>query len=422
MRQIRLSSTGGDRATAYCMSNKIVALPGEYCCTWIDSGGQNQWALVDVVAGRILHKGAIGQAGVDNHCGAALALLGTEVHAITGAHHGPFQHYRMSAINPGHWEAVANVDGSGTYPSVVADRAGRLHLAYRSRLTQWTLDYCRWENQQWSAPQTLVVAEKPGYIYWTNALAATPDDGIHLVFGNTRVDADEALFYGASHIASHDGGITWRDDTNTPLSPPATVSAIPLIPDAMTGDRVQSHSDQQAHRDPGPHHFHYQQMLLSNPVMTPDGVLHVVLHNGLTGTAYLMSYESKGSWTHRPLSVPTDPLGSRARIHMQSSLAVTPDGGLRAALMIAPTDDCVWGPPGTDIVLLEMDAKAATPRCIFMTPSPPDCARWLPAQPQGGPPPSGHALPLLYTQGRNAGGFSRNKNTTRTDVILALPD
>ena len=57
-RSILLSKTGGDRATAYAMSNKIARHNGRLLCTWIDSSRQNRWALVDPADGNILYQGA----------------------------------------------------------------------------------------------------------------------------------------------------------------------------------------------------------------------------------------------------------------------------------------------------------------------------------------------------------------------------
>ena len=71
MKKTILSRSGGDRATAYAMSNKIVSLPDGYLCTWIDSRRLNRWALVDRADGAVLREGALGEPCLDNHCGAA---------------------------------------------------------------------------------------------------------------------------------------------------------------------------------------------------------------------------------------------------------------------------------------------------------------------------------------------------------------
>ena len=149
MRSILLSAKGGDRATGYMMSNKIARRKGLLVCTWIDSARVNQWALVDPQSGKILGGGPIGEPCVDNHSGAAIAAEsdGT-LHLLTGQHHGPFVHFRMPIDRePAAWEPVADGKAIGiksTYPSLVCDSQGTLHLAYRHRcLPHYFVDYCR---------------------------------------------------------------------------------------------------------------------------------------------------------------------------------------------------------------------------------------------------------------------------------------
>lgn len=418
MQHILLSTNGGDRATAYTMSNKLIPLPGSCLVTWIDSQRQNQWAIVDLARGGVSASGPLGDPCVDNHCGAALALVGEHVHAVTGGHHSPFQHYRMHLSQPGRWQHVAPIDVEGTYPSMVADSQGCVHLAYRSPGDRWSLNYCRFQKGKWTASQALVTADKPGYIYWTNGLAIGPADSLHLVFGNTRVKADSALLFGASYVVSHDGGQTWRDDNGRVLSPRSSVLAVPLMIDDDSPDRTQSPSDQREHEQPGPRNLNYQQIILSNPVIDAKGVVHVVLHNGLTGTADLMSRATAGHWTAESLTAAATNGDPGSRVHLQSSLAPLPDGRLRAALMVEQTNESVWGAPGTSIVIVESRGGGAGPRRIPVTPTEAGSAHWLPAQPHGIPGTTEQEPPLLYTKGVNAGGFGNNTNAVKADVFL----
>ncbi len=418
MKQALLSARGGDRATAYAMNNKIVPLPEGFLVTWIDSQRCNQWAIADPASGCISQTGALGGPCVDNHCGAALALAGEHVHAVTGGHHTPFEHCRMHRSQPGQWEHVATIDVKGTYPSVVADSQRRIHLAFRTPGEKWSLDYCGFADGRWTPARTLVMADKPGYIYWTNSLAIGADDALHLVLGNTRVLAGGALLYGASHIFSADGGETWRDDHGAVMSLPTPAAGVAMMVGGNCPDRVESVAHEQAHDRPGPRNLNYLQIILSNVVVDPDGVVHVVLHNGLTGTADLMSRTATGGWTAQPLTAAATNGDPASRVHVQSSLALLPDGRLRAALMVEQTDECVWGPPGTHIALVEIAKDGTPPTRVGATPSQPDCAHWLPAQPQCGPTPPQRVPPLLYTKGKNAGGFDQNKNVVETEVIL----
>ncbi len=417
MKHILLSANGGDRATAYAMSNKLVALPEGYLVTWIDSQRQNQWAIVDPVTGQISQRGPLGSPCVDNHCGAALVRVQDHVHAITGGHHSSFQHYRMNVSQPGRWQPIATINVEGTYPSLASDSQGRVHLTFRTPGTRWSLAYCQFQDAGWTASRPLLVAHKPGYTYWTNGLAVGTDDTLHLVFGNTRVKMDGALLYGASHVVSYDGGDTWRDSNDRVLSPPTSVMDVPLIHDERCSDRIQPLLDQQAQDQPGPRNVNYHQLVLSNPVVDPNGVVHVVLHNGLTGTADLMSRFTMGRWTAEPLTTAATTGDSNSRIHVQSSLSLLKDGRLRAALMIEQTEECVWGPPGTGIVLVEGGGGLPL-ATVRVTPTDPDCAYWLPALPHHEATVPERVLPLLYTKGVNAGGFGNNKNVVETEVFL----
>ena len=133
-RSILLSQTGGDRATAYVMSNKIARRQGLLVCTWLDVDRHNRWALVDPSRAEVLREGTVGQPRRDNHCGAAMTTdVDGTLHLLVGAHHGSFVHYRM-APNKDDWEPVEDCRAIGqaaTYPSLVCDSHGTLHLTYR---------------------------------------------------------------------------------------------------------------------------------------------------------------------------------------------------------------------------------------------------------------------------------------------------
>lgn len=419
MRKIVLSKQGGDRATAYAMSNKIVSLAEGYLCTWIDSQRQNQWALVERNSGQILRSGPLGRPCVDNHCGAALVETRGVVHAIIGGHHSPAEHYLLESTTGDDWHHVASIDVNGTYPNVVCDSRGNLHLAFRSFGDRWTLDYCRFESDRWTRAETLVIAEKPGYIYWTNGLAVGPDDCIHLVLGNTRVLGDGGLYYGASHIISRDAGRTWGPPRGNVLSLPALATNVPLLMGDSSAERIQSLEDQHRYDEPGPRDLNYRQMLLSNPVVDEGGAVHVVLHNGLTGSADLLTCTGDGL-TARSLTTVATGGEEEKRVHMQSSLSLGPADQLHVALMIERTEECVWGPPGTYIVCVDVKTDGSEISMEQLVASDPTYAQWLPAFEHPNPSHLDHVPPLLYTKGVNAGGFSNNKNTVETEVYLCF--
>lgn len=188
--------------------------------------------------------------------------------------------------------------------------------------------------------------------------------------------------------------------------------------DGECPDRVQSFLDQQERGQPGPRNGNYLQIILSNPVVDASGVVHVVLHNGLTGTADLMSRSTAGHWTARSLTAAATSGARNSRVHIQSSLALLPDGQLRAALMIEQTDESEWGAAGTGIVFVESRGNGAELKSIQVTPSDEGCAQWLPAQPHCVAAMGERLPPMLYTKGLNAGGFSNNQNAVQTEVFL----
>ena len=91
------------------------------------------------------------------------------------------------------------------------------------------------------------------------------------------------------------------------------------------------------------------------------------------------------------------------------------------ALMIEPTDECVWGPPGTYIVRVVAKTDG-TETAVEQVVSPDQAlAQWLPALEHPNRSHPDHVPSLLYTKGVNAGGFGNNRNVSETEVYLSCP-
>lgn len=421
MKPILLSGQGSDRATAYTMNSKMVSVPDGLLCTWLDFERQNRWTLVDPASGAIIEAGLLGGKGLDNHCGATLVQTGDIVHAVVGGHHSPMSHWHYDSARRT-WEPGPELRVEGTYPSLVADASGRLHLTFRARKPDagWRLNYSRFENGEWSDPRELMIAEKQSYIYWTNALTIGPDQALYLALGNTRVGQDASLYYGASLIVSRDGGENWMALDGAALSLPASVRSIPLITDPEDPARVQSLGEQQIRNEPGPAHFHYQQINLSNPVVDLQGTPHVIVHNGLDGSAGMASW-CDGKWSWRSLNSLLPASEMDRRFHLQSSLSLGAEGKLHAVLMVLPKGkDCTWGPPGTSLLRMIMHPVTGATEWETVGRSDPGVAQWLPALARPGAIPGAERPPLLFTQGINAGGFGNNQNAVRCQVFLDL--
>ena len=424
-RAIRLSEAGSDRATGYVMSSKIVRRDGKLLCTWLDRARYNHWAVVDPATGRLEEQGWLDPPGVDNHCGAALAVDGDgTAHLVSGGHHSPFRYYRLGGDDRwGAWQQAAQLDDGGTYPSLVADGDGTLHLAYRVQGERWMLLYRRRpRGGAWSTPRVLVRAAKPGYVYWTNALALGPEGRLHLVLGNARQRGDGAIYYGASHLYSDDSGGTWRQ-LGVAGAVPDGVSAweLALIEGAgCDPERVQSAQEVVAGSAPGPLNYNYGNMLLSNPVIDAGGAPSAIVHNVLRGDAALQRWEG-GRWQGQSLLPVVQSLLPGYRIHAQSALSRCADGRLVALLMVAPADVPGWGPNGTTLLRVVCTLGGSVLESEMAAPPDPGVASWLPSIEQWTWVSPLDEPAWMHTRGVNAGGFADNVNAVQTEVWLRLP-
>ena len=427
-RSLLLSAQGGDRATGYVMSNKIVRRGGLLVCTWLDARRQNQWALVDPCRGEVLRRGAVGAPCKDNHCGTAIATdTDGTLHLLVGAHHGSFIHYRMP---PGKqdWEPVEDGRAVGrlaTYPSLVCGRDGTLHVIYRvehgGREPQ--LYYCRRPRSgPWSEPRTLVRLAVSEHSWLTCAIETGPSGRLHIAFSNTLpvpAQGPDARYYGGSHLYSDDSGQTWRqfgDAASLPL--PADAGRLRRIEGpGMAPERIEAHY---ARREPLATSSYYYEMLLSNPVVDDGGRPWILLHNLLAGDAQLMRHEESRGWVGIPLREPVQKLLPGYRIQHCGQLSRHPNGSIEAVLMVSPQAQPEWGATGTALVRLLFGPDARLGHTGLVNPPEPAMLRWLPSLERWSPHAPAAAPALLYTRGLNAGGGKQNVNDLATEVWLQV--
>lgn len=415
--RILLTSEGGDRATAYTMNNKVLIIDEGILCTWIDHQRQNKWALLSH-GGEIIRQGSIGTPRIDNHCGASLAVDPNGViHAVLGGHSSPVDHYLINDVTKDEWSHLSIVDGKITYPSLVSDQKGQLHMTFRnSEDSIWSLGYCRYENGEWTDPEMIVKAAKPGYVYWTNTLTVGKDNTIHLFFANVRLKEEGLLYHGASHLHSMDGGQTWQDLQGNSFSLPVSATELPLLEGEEQPERLATSEYLMEYNIPGPTSKEYLQMILSNATIDQHGTCHILLHNGIDGTVKLMSQQGK-SWRSRSLMAPILRHDPGSRVHVQSSLTAA-GNYLYAGLMIEDTETNTWGPNGTYTVVLRINGDKI--ELLPITSQNTSGAQWLSALPHQNPVTAKGQIPLMYTDGKNAGGFSANKNELTTKVWTVL--
>ncbi|MGI6417929.1 MAG: BNR-4 repeat-containing protein [Thermoguttaceae bacterium] len=435
MRAIRLSTSGSDRATGYGMSGKVVSLHEPYLlCSWLDVSRQNQWALVDARQAEVVRRGTVGPPRGDNHCGVALCVAPDgAAHCVVGAHGGSFMHYRMAAGEEGaDWQLVQEAIGeAATYPSLVCDPQGTLHLTYRrNKPTPYHVMYsCRKRDDvSWAEPRPLVRAAVPVHTWTTHAMETGPDGRLHLVVTNTQTIREGAWYFGASHIFSDDSGRSWRQlGSQAPLALPAGADTLKRIEsDGFPPDRTLSADAMQKLPAAGPSQYYYFNILLSNPVIDKTGRPWVVVHNLLRGEASLY-HAGNGAWIGAPLGDIVRTRLPRHNVSHMGQLARHGNGDLEIVLSAVPesVQSHRYGAAGTKLVRILADAAAAPRTCELVREADvsgiPD---WLPNIQRSGSQTAMTRPALLWTRGVNSHTLTEqhtNVNEVRTEVWLQLP-
>jgi hypothetical protein len=427
-RTLLLSRTGGDRATAYVMTGKIVRRQGLLMCTWLDVDRQNRWALVDPNKADVLREGTVGQVCKDNHCGAAVATdVDGTLHLVIGAHHGAFVHYRMPA-GEDEWQPVEDglaIGQAATYPSLVCDTRGTLHLTYRHEPggRNARLHYHRRPTDgRWSEPRVLAQNAVSEHSWLTNSIEVGPKGRLHLVLSNTLPVPDAgpaARYYGASHLYSDDSGHSWRQFGEAePLALPVPGAKLRRIEsDLLDPQRIEAEYGGPR----GPLNSYYHKILLSNVAVDEQGRPWVVVHNLLEGTARLYRHEESAGWTGSALDDAVRSILPGHHVQHCGQVSRHRDGTIEAVLMVAPKTERGWGAKGTELVRVLVSPDGSIRRSELVCPTDPDMPQWLPSIERF----CWHAPidrpALLYTRGINAGGYSRNRNRVETEVWLQLP-
>ena len=301
-RALRLSDAGGDRATAYAMSTKVLRLKDRLLITWIDVERVNRFAVVRADDDRIIDAGPIGDARPDNHCGAALAQGpdGT-LHALLGGHHTPLDHYIAEPGDRLAWRHVGRIDEPATYPALVALPDATLLAAFRCRTEPtWSLHLATRQGDGPWRSRALLHADVPGYVYFTNTLDVAADQTVHLATGvTTRVG--DAYVYSAAHLASTDAGRTWRQPgDDQPIAEPCSVRELQPIDAADPEPPPRFPVDRLDEQPRGPRHSNYLHINLSNLVTGPRGQPTLILHNALERDAKLRRWDGT-TWVATPL-------------------------------------------------------------------------------------------------------------------------
>ncbi len=419
----QVSEEGSDRGTAYTVSGRIVRREDVLLIAWMDAPAapgapsRAMLGICDPRTGSLKRSFMLGTA-LDNHCGPSMVMdAGGRVHVVIGAHHGDFQ-YRWSDApeQPDRWSEPEPLGPSSSYPSLVADAGGTLHLAYREQVDgymgeqRWQLYYRRKPaGGSWLEPVSLAVSPVPGYNHFMQSLSVGPSGALHLTFqfhySDTGRSAD-GWGRAAVHLRSDDGGDTWHNEGRR-LDGPLTVAAMRPIgpPDRLPREKGLSISNHVVDQDDRP-------WLFASLPGHPSGVLWHLAGEG---------------WRVVDLADALEGL----RIGHGGSTSLSRDGAGRLHFVF-PADpaggDWRWGHPSLELFHAVFDAAGDRLALSRLTPDTPDAANWLPSLERWDwthPALSfenGHWL--LYTCGLNwsTSEHGRNRNAMQTGIFLGSID
>jgi hypothetical protein len=162
-------------------------------------------------------------------------------------------------------------------------------------------------------------------------------------------------------------------------------------------------------------------MTLSNPVVDERGRPWVIVHSLLAGEAQLYRYDESGAWLGTPLAEAVRGLLPEYRIRHCGQLSRHRDGTIEAVLMVSPAAEVGWGAPGTCLVRLECDPQGRMIRQALVRPSERETPDWMPSLERWCWRAPVERPALLYIRGLNAGGYSNNVNSVKTEVWADLP-
>ena len=405
-----LSTAGSDRATAYSLSNRLVRLGGKIFASWLDAalhpGGKTriQLAVVDQSSSQLDQVMLLGEAS-DNHCGAALALDQHHcLHAILGAHGEDFLHrYSTDPQDATQWSHPLRVGGLNTYPTLIADHQGTLHLAYRECGDRWTLKYRRKKTgAPWEDAQTMAISPTEGYNHFMQSLSVGPDGALHLFFqfhyaeNGSNADCETRM---AVYLRSHDGGTSWiNEDAPSPL--PITIdSARPFISYPGGKWRIANHVTDSEGRP---------WIFVSLPDHPSGGVFR----------------RSAKSWERIDPGEEFSRLNFQGPMGREVSLSRSSDGVIHLVAATRPDEQpSAWFDPAHELFHLRMSESGEPLSLRRLTRPDPTGAQWLPALENWDwtrveSERIDHPW-LLFTRGRNLGGIGGdNKNTLQTEVYL----
>jgi hypothetical protein len=394
MTPILLSNDGCDRATAYHMSSKIVRHKDGMFVTWLNDKYQNIVAQIDPNSAEVLQRAAITQ-GIDNHCGATMAIDGNDrLHVISGAHAtgGFIYQYNDTPLDPGAWSLPESVGSASTYPSLVVMPNENLMVAYRH--TGFTGKWGsalqlkeKGDDTHFGWPRFLMVVPAPNYTFPTNSMMVGPDGTIHIImeFYKTYPEQTEpSKSHAVTHLTSKDNADTWQHDDGR------EVTWIPIgLEDASLIDSNPAGN-----------------LRIGNLTVTPDNKAAFCIWNAHTEELILYVQNDAG-WCPFNLTEHVTDGHDGWKVNSQGRVCIDEHGNILITTTIAPDSD--WSHPGQHIRLLWWNPGTESVSHVYTVPkSDPNRAAWLASVEKTGGAPAEHPVAIMYTDGNRGQGCAND--------------
>jgi Asp-tRNA(Asn)/Glu-tRNA(Gln) amidotransferase A subunit family amidase len=406
MRYRVLSTTGSTRGTAYTMSNKILTHEGKTHVVWLDQIHKTYVCTYNHKTRRWSAPVFVGD-GDDNHAGAALAMDPEGyLHLVFGPHHNPIQHAVSAEPNSAtKWIRQPSFGGvNATYPSMVCDKDGTLHVCYRGafeRERPWGAMYQRKpKGGEWSDPVKLVDPEGPqAYTQFENALHLASDGSLFLAYHivrATEADHNQVRGMGFGVMRSKDGGHSWMSYSGGDALMLPTAPASPCVIEF----------DEQI------------DVRIGNLVCTSDGTPLFTLNRreDKVHETFLYRWWNR-RWDIIPLLPEAEKLFGNCMMSDCCSLSISDDGVLYAAATVCRQGGG-WADPTNEIILLTSRDLGETFSAYKISPEDPNTSNWLPSLERA----TGHnkvGVPhLIYTHGEKGEGCSPDIDTEIRFVSL----
>jgi len=416
-----LSSKGSDRATGYNLSNKIIRHDGRLYTAWLDAPPVEKGLAIirlgvcDGRTGALQNIVTLGH-GVDNHCGPALAVdHDGRMHTVIGGHHTPFQYrYSDNPADEASWSEPESMGPRNTYPSLVADGQGTLHMVHREgalydsnlpadRQKPYEFWYRRKKaGRPWEAPVAITTSPTAGYCHFMQSLSVGPAGALHLFFQHHYTDGDLPNHMRGRmgvYLRSDDGGDTWFNEGKRCELPLPIEASIPFFDCPQRGLRINNHVVDSEDRP----------WVFSSITTEKHGILQRRAETGWE------TVDIGGSLGNLNMS------GGHSR---DAAITRGADGNIHVVIATNPDDQpSDWYHPRHELFHMVLEETGHVRSFGQFSATDPKAANWLPAPENwdwvrketvcaDGPW-------LLYTKGLNLGGIGgQNANAHQTEVYL----